>query len=68
MTGISVTAQGADRSHIERRRLILEKYPQVKTLFGKDPITFKITAGLFVLQLAIAAIMGSLGLSYWWLS
>ncbi|MCC3245235.1 fatty acid desaturase [Methylocystis sp. WRRC1] len=68
MNGISVTANGADRSHVERRRLILEKYPQVRELFGKDPVTFKITAGIFVGQLVIAAWLGWLGLSYWWLS
>ena len=68
MNGISVTANGADRSHVERRKLILAKYPQVRELFGKDPLTFKITAGIFVGQLAIAAWLGWLGLSYWWLS
>lgn len=68
MNGISVTAQGADRSHVERRRLILEKYPQVRELFGRDPVTFKITAGIFAGQFVIAAVMGWLGLSYWWLS
>jgi len=68
MTAISVTAQGADRSHVERRRQILEKYPQVKDLFGRDEVTFKITAGLFALQMVIAAILGALGLSYWWLT
>ena len=68
MNGISVTATGADRSHVERRRLILEKYPHVRDLFGKDPLTFKITAGIFVGQLLIAAWLGYLGLSYWWLS
>lgn len=68
MNGILVTANGADRSHVERRKLILEKYPQVRELFGKDTLTFKITAGIFVGQLIIAAVLGSLGLSYWWLS
>ncbi len=68
MNGISVTANGADRSHVERRKLILQKYPQVRELFGKDPLTFKITAAIFVGQLVIAAILGWLGLSYWWLS
>ena len=49
---------GADRSHVERRKLILEKYPQVRELFGKDPVTFKITAAIFVGQIVIAAILG----------
>lgn len=68
MTGISVTANGADRSHVERRQQILEKYPQVKELFGRDPVTFKITAGIFAGQMLIAAVLGGLGLSYWWLT
>ena len=68
MSGISVTTNGADRSHVERRQQILEKYPQVRELFGRDPVTFKITAAIFVGQFLIAAWMGYLGLSYWWLS
>lgn len=35
MSGISVTSTGADRSHVERRRMILEKYPQVQDLLEK---------------------------------
>jgi sphingolipid delta-4 desaturase len=68
MSGISVTTNGADRSHVERRQQILEKYPQVRELFGKDPVTFKITAGIFAGQFLIAAWLGWLGMSYWWLS
>lgn len=68
MSGISVTSTGADRSHVERRRMILEKYPQVQDLFGKDPLTFKIALGIFILQLTLAAMMGYLGLDYWWFS
>ena len=62
---ISVTANGADRSHIERRKAILEKYPQVRQLFGRDETTFKITAAIFVGQMVVAAFLGWLGLSYW---
>jgi sphingolipid delta-4 desaturase len=65
---ISVTANGADRSHIERRKAILEKYPQVRELFGRDETTFKITAAIFVGQMVIAAFLGWLGLSYWLLT
>jgi len=68
MNVISVTANGADRTHVERRKQILEKYPQVRDLFGRDELTFKITAGIFFGQLLIAAFLGWLGLSYWWLS
>ncbi len=68
MSGISVTGKGADRSHIERRRLILEKYPEVRKLFGTDPVTFKITAAIFLGQTLIAATMGWMGLAWWWLS
>lgn len=66
MNVISISStSAADRSHVERRRLILETHPEVKTLFGKDDITFKITAGIFVGQTLIAAVLGWLGLSYW---
>jgi sphingolipid 4-desaturase/C4-monooxygenase len=65
MSIMSVTKNGADRSHIERRRLILEKYPQVKTLFGRDDLTFKIAVAIFVGQLVIAAFLGGLGLEHW---
>ncbi|MDE2577230.1 MAG: fatty acid desaturase [Hyphomicrobiales bacterium] len=59
---------GADRSHILRRRAILEAHPEVRNLFTHDVVTFWITAGIFLLQLGIAAWMGSLGMSHWWLS
>jgi sphingolipid 4-desaturase/C4-monooxygenase len=62
---LSLTSAGADRSHIERRNAILAKYPQVRELFGTDILTFKITVALFFLQLAIAAVLGRLGLAYW---
>ena len=62
---ILVTANGADRSHIERRKAILAKYPQARELFGRDETTFKITAAIFLGQLTIAAFLGWLGLSHW---
>jgi sphingolipid delta-4 desaturase len=65
MTSISVTQTGADRSHVERRKEILEKYPQVRELFGRDEVTFKITAAIFALQMLIAAYLGWLGLAWW---
>jgi sphingolipid delta-4 desaturase len=69
MNVISISStSAADRTHVERRRLILEKHPEVRTLFGKDETTFKITAAIFAGQLLIAAVLGWLGLSYWWLT
>jgi sphingolipid delta-4 desaturase len=66
MNVLSISAtSAADRSHVERRRLILAAHPEVKGLFGKDVLTFKITAGIFVGQTIIAAALGWLGLSYW---
>jgi sphingolipid delta-4 desaturase len=66
MNVISISStSAADRTHVERRRLILEKYPEVKTLYGRDENTFKITAGIFVGQMLIAAFLGRLGLGYW---
>lgn len=65
MNAISITANGADRTHVERRQQMLEKYPQVRELFGRDEVTFKITAGIFIGQLVIAAYLGWLGFAYW---
>jgi sphingolipid delta-4 desaturase len=65
MTLISVSQNGADRSHVERRKLILEKYPQVRELFGRDITTFKIAAAIFCGQILIAAFLGWLGLANW---
>ncbi|MBI3275316.1 MAG: fatty acid desaturase, partial [Methylocystis sp.] len=65
MKVLSISPNGADRTHSERRRQILEKYPQVETLFGHDETTFKIALGIFALQMTIAALLGWLGLSWW---
>ena len=63
---VPVTALGVDRSHVDRRKAILAAHPEVATLMVRDIKTFWITAGIFVLQVAIAAWMGHLGMSYWW--
>lgn len=63
---VPVTALGVDRSHVERRKAILAAHPEVATLMVRDIRTFWITAGIFLLQVAIAAWMGHLGMSYWW--
>jgi sphingolipid delta-4 desaturase len=43
-----------DEPHATRRKEILQKYPQVKTLFTKEPRTALIVAFIFVSQMAVA--------------
>ncbi len=52
-------------SHAERRRLILQRHPEVEKLFGRDVLTFWLTTGLLAAQTAVAALMGHLGMAYW---
>lgn len=56
---------GADRSHVLRRRAILAAHPEVRGLFVRDRATFYITAGIFLLQLAVAAWAGWMGFHWW---
>jgi sphingolipid 4-desaturase/C4-monooxygenase len=57
-----------NQPHPQRTREILQKYPQVKTLFGKNPWTAAIMVFVLVLQTSLAFAMGKLGMHYWWLS
>lgn len=57
-----------DHPHNVRCKEILQKHPEIASLIGRNPYTALILAGLVGLQIAIAAWMGSLGMSYWWLS
>ena len=57
-----------DQPHVERSREIIARYPGVATLIGKNRATFVIEVCLVGLQIALAAWMGKLGLSYWWLA
>jgi sphingolipid delta-4 desaturase len=54
--------------HNERCKEILQKHPEIASLIGRNPYTALILAGLVGLQIGIAAWMGTLGMSYWWLS
>ncbi len=58
----------APRPHPPRKRAILAAHPEVARLIGHDPITAVITVCVVVGQVAIAGLLGSLGLSYWWLA
>lgn len=54
------------RPHPVRRRAILAAHPEVATLIGNDPLTAAITLATVIGQTVIAAVLGSLGLAYWW--
>ncbi len=57
-----------DHPHNVRCREILKKHPEVANLIGRNPYTALILLGLVTLQIGIAAWIGSLGMSYWWLA
>lgn len=57
-----------DQPHPERTRAILKAHPEVRALFGRNPLTAWIALGVVGLQTALALIIGRLGWSYWWLS
>ncbi len=56
------------RPHPPRRRAILAAHPEVAKLVGHDPVTAIITVAVVGGQIAVAAVLGSLGLGYWWLA
>lgn len=52
-------------SHAERRQLILARHPEIRKLFGRDVLTFRVTAVLLLAQTLVAAFLGVLGIAYW---
>jgi len=58
----------SDQPHPERTRAILAAHPEVRTFVGRNPGTALVALFVVSLQIALAAGMGGLGLSYWWLS
>jgi sphingolipid delta-4 desaturase len=54
------------RPHPLRRRAILAAHPEVAELIGQDWRTAAITLAAVASQTAIAALLGSFGLGYWW--
>jgi len=52
--------------HPQRSRAISTAYPHVRALNGRNPWTALIAVGVVGLQVALAASVGHLGLSYWW--
>ena len=66
--GAGFLQTAAGRPHPPRRRAILKAHPEVARLIGHDPLTFVITACVVAGQIAIATVLGHLGLGYWWLA
>lgn len=54
------------RPHPLRRRAILAAHPEVASLIGNDWRTAPITIAVVAMQTALAALLGSFGLTYWW--
>jgi sphingolipid 4-desaturase/C4-monooxygenase len=68
VTSMRFTESRDGDPHLRRRREIIRKYPEVRRLFGYEPKTAWIIAGIVVAQLAIASALSSAGglLSSWW--
>jgi len=56
----------ADQPHPSRTQAILKAHPEVRRLMGRNPWTAVVLLAVLVLQLALAAVMGWLGVDYWW--
>jgi len=57
-----------DQPHPARSRAISSAHPEARQLAGRNPWTALIAVGLVGMQVALAAELGHLGLSRWWLS
>lgn len=57
-----------NQPHPERSRSIMKAHPEIAQLIGKNPYTFAVLLFTVGMQIAIAALMGRWGLSYWWLA
>ena len=55
-----------DQPHPARTRAILKAHPEIRDLIGRNPWTALIMLAVAGSQTALAAVMGSLGLHYWW--
>jgi sphingolipid delta-4 desaturase len=56
----------ADQPHPARTQAILKAHPEIRELIGRNPWTAIIMLGVVALQIALAIILGGLGLHYWW--
>jgi sphingolipid delta-4 desaturase len=58
----------ADQPHPMRTKAILLAHPEIRGLMGRNPWTAVIMLLVVAFQIALASLMGSLGLESWWLA
>jgi sphingolipid delta-4 desaturase len=56
------------QEHPARRRAILRAHPEVRTLIGREPNTAALALVVSCGQVAVAALLGHLGIVWWWLA
>ena len=57
-----------DQPHPQRTRAILKAHPEVRRLFGRNPLTLLVMLLVVTVQTSLAYVFGQLGFDYWWLS
>jgi sphingolipid delta-4 desaturase len=57
-----------DQPHPARTRAILERHPEIRELFGRNPWTALICVLVVTFQIMLAALLGRLGPSFWFLA
>jgi sphingolipid delta-4 desaturase len=55
-----------DQPHPSRTQAILKAHPEIRGLIGRNPWTAAIMLPVVALQIGLAALMGRLGIHYWW--
>jgi sphingolipid delta-4 desaturase len=55
-----------DQPHPARTQAILKAHPEIRELIGRNPWTALIMLAVVGLQIALAIVLGRLGLQYWW--
>ena len=55
-----------DQPHPARTQAILKAHPEIRELIGRNPWTALIMLAVVGLQVALAIVLGGLGLQYWW--
>jgi sphingolipid delta-4 desaturase len=57
-----------DQPHPSRTQAILKAHPEIRGLIGRNPWTAAIMLPVVALQIGLGALMGRLGIHYWWVA